>query len=123
MDINEYQIEADRTAMPSEEQAKRISIAILTNPNLSQVLVGALKLNSESGELADAIVKHISYNQPLDVENILEECGDLCWYIALITRYLGSTIETVMLNNIDKLKIRYPEKYTDEHAKERLDKK
>ncbi len=32
-------------------------------------------------------------------------------------------IKRTILTNIDKLKIRYPEKFTEELAKERLDKK
>jgi NTP pyrophosphatase (non-canonical NTP hydrolase) len=81
-----------------------------------------LKLSSESGELNDALVKHVCYNQPLDIANIQEECGDLLWYIALILTYTGSTMEFCMQDNIDKLKLRYPEKFTEELAKERKDK-
>jgi NTP pyrophosphatase (non-canonical NTP hydrolase) len=108
--------------MSSEAQRARISTHINSNRALSHIIVGALKLNSESGELADAIVKHICYDQPLDTDNIVEECGDLLWYIALILEYCNTDMSVCMEENIKKLKIRYPEKFTEEDAKERKDK-
>lgn len=123
MTPNEYQLEALRTLMSDDTQATRLAQAIAVCPPLAQMIVAGAKLSSESGELNDAIVKHISYNQALDTENIFEECGDLLWYIADILSALGRTMEDCMQHNIGKLRIRYPEKFTEELAKERLDKK
>jgi NTP pyrophosphatase (non-canonical NTP hydrolase) len=80
-------------------------------------------ISSESGEIGDCIKKYYIYNQPLDYINLLEECGDLLWYVSLMVSACGSNLEHVMEQNIEKLKIRYPEKFTEHHAKERLDKK
>lgn len=123
MTPNEYQLECERTVMSAEQQMMRMDRLIAKNPKLSHVIVGALKLNSESGELADSIVKHVCYGQPLDELNILEECGDLLWYISLILSNLNFNMEDCMKLNIEKLKKRYPEKFSEFHAKERLDKK
>jgi len=122
MTPNEYQQLAQRTVMDDYNQAGKIKQALYYNPELSHVVIAALKLNSESGELADSLVKHLCYGQLLDRENILEECGDLLWYIALILEKLDYNMENCMKDNIEKLKIRYPEKFTEEHAKLRLDK-
>lgn len=122
MTPNEYQIEAYRTVMPDDKQAYKIIDELKARPAYSQIIVAALKLNSESGELADAIVKNISYGQPLDGLNIIEECGDLLWYIALILSSMNVSMEQCMQENIDKLRIRYPEKFTEEHATKRFDK-
>ena len=62
------------------------------------------------------------YGQELDCENAVEELGDLLWYVALGCESLGVSMADVAQQNIDKLKKRYPEKYTDFHAEERLDK-
>jgi NTP pyrophosphatase (non-canonical NTP hydrolase) len=123
MKPNEYQELCQRTAIPSSEQAWKIIDELEKMPKKANVMIAALKLNSESGELADAIVKHMCYGQPFDSLNIKEECGDLLWYIALILTNLNYTMEECMKDNINKLQIRYPEKFTEEHAKERLDKK
>lgn len=122
MTPNEYQIAAARTLMTNVEQAKKLIDAVENSPRVAQLIVAGQKLSSESGELNDAIVKHTCYGQILDYENIIEECGDLLWYIAMILTCFDSTLEEAMQSNINKLKIRYPEKFTEKDAMERKDK-
>lgn len=122
MTPNEYQELSKRTLMNNSVQALKIIKEIKNLPRLSQIIIAAMKLSSEAGELNDALVKHISYGQPLDEENIIEECGDLLWYITTILTSLNASMELCMVKNIQKLQIRYPEKFTEEHAVKRLDK-
>lgn len=35
----------------------------------------------ELGELLDAVKKHVIYEKPLDVVNVVEELGDVWWYV------------------------------------------
>ena len=58
----------------------------------------------------------------LDVKNIVEEMGDIMWFIALMCKTLNISMEDVAVNNIAKLYERYPEKYSDEDAVARADK-
>ena len=76
-------------------------------------------LSTEAGELKDVYKKHIAYNKPIDLPNVKEELGDLLWYIARICDLQGWTIEEVQQLNIDKLKARYPEKFTSKKAIDR----
>lgn len=122
MSPNEYQDSCKRTLMPDKEQTEKIIFSLRKNERYSQVIIAGLKLCSEAGELNDSIVKHLSYGQPMDEENIIEECSDLLWYIATILTSLEVNMEQCMEDNINKLKIRYPEKFTEEHAAKRLDK-
>ena len=82
----------------------------------------ALGLSSEAGEFTDAVKKTLVYGKALDKENLLEELGDLCWFIALACEVLNVEMTDIMEQNIEKLKKRYPEKYSDELAIQRLDK-
>jgi NTP pyrophosphatase (non-canonical NTP hydrolase) len=92
-------------------------------PTLDQDLIhAALGLASESGELIDAIKKHVIYGKPLDVDNCIEELGDCLWFIALACQTLGVSIGQVARANIAKLAKRYPDKYTDQAAIARADK-
>ena len=116
MSPNEYQKEVQRTVMHDSEQCKKLWASPMYHTGLSHVLIAALKLNSESGELSDSVVKHLCYGQILDTENIAEECGDLLWYIALILEKIDYSMEDVMVMNIEKLRIRYPEKFTEQDA-------
>lgn len=116
MTPNEYQEESMRT-MP-----ERYPVFENIGEHQRQILHAHLGLSSEVGEIGDAIKKYLIYGRDFDEVNIKEECGDLLWYIALILRYTGWTMEEAMQANINKLKIRYPEKFTEEHAAKRLDK-
>lgn len=55
----------------------------------SRMLHGLIGLCTESGELLDAMKKHLYYGKELDTVNMLEEIGDLCWYLAIICDVMG----------------------------------
>ena len=76
-------------------------------------------LVTEAAELKDAIKKHTAYGTELDVPNRKEELGDVFWYAARIMDMFDWSMGDVMQLNIDKLKARYPEKFTQELAENR----
>lgn len=82
-------------------------------------LHAAMGVATEAGELVDAFKKHIFYGKPLDKVNVVEEVGDLFWYLAILADDLGFTFEECMQANLKKLRLRYPEKYDDRLALER----
>ena len=69
----------------------------------------ALGLCSESGEFASAVKAHLMYARALDKTNLLEEMGDILWFLSLAADSLGFSLRNVMLANIAKLRKRYPE--------------
>lgn len=75
-----------------------------------------LGVGTEAAELQDVVKKHIAYNKPLDTVNIKEEIGDALWYLARICDLYGWTFEEIMELNINKLKKRYGDKFTEEAA-------
>jgi hypothetical protein len=52
----------------------------------------------------------------LDVVNVVEELSDDCWYDALILDALGKSFNTMLTANIDKLRKRYPDKFSQNDA-------
>lgn len=78
----------------------------------------AIGAYSEAGELADALRKGLESGS-FDYVNFAEEFGDLLWYAAVGISGVGGSMSNVMENNIEKLRIRYPDRYTDYHANER----
>lgn len=91
----------------------------LNDDGLKRLLHAGIGLSTESGEFLDALKKHIFYGKELDKVNLVEEVGDLFWYIAIVADELGFKIEDVMDNNISKLKARYGEKFSEEKAENR----
>lgn len=82
----------------------------------NRLLHAAMGLCTESGEMLDGLKKCFFYGKPSDRVNMVEELGDLLWYIAIACDALGVTFEEVMERNKAKLKKRFPNKFTEEHA-------
>jgi NTP pyrophosphatase (non-canonical NTP hydrolase) len=77
----------------------------------------------EAGELSEAVKKHVAYNKPLDRENVIEELGDLEFYMEGLRQSLGITRDETLTHNIAKLSVRYAGlQYTDAAAHNRVDK-
>lgn len=76
----------------------------------------------EAGELSEAIKKHVIYNRPLDRVNVIEELGDLEFYMEGLRQGLGITREETIEHNIAKLNMRYSKGYSDAAAQQRADK-
>jgi NTP pyrophosphatase (non-canonical NTP hydrolase) len=82
-----------------------------------------LGLSGEAGELLDAVKKSTIYRKPLDMENVLEELGDIEFFLEGFRQAVGLTRETCIEMNIAKLKARYHKlSYSDSQAQERADK-
>ena len=71
---------------------------------------------SESGEICDAIKAHVFYGKPIDRTHIMEEMGDLFWYLAILCRMLNLEFEKIMRANIDKLRATYGDAFSNERA-------
>ena len=86
------------------------------NLRTMRLLHAAMGIDTESGEFMDMIKKHILYGKDIDITNLVEEAGDLLWYIALALDELGVSFDYVMDRNIAKLRARYPKKFTEHDA-------
>ncbi|MEJ8025456.1 nucleoside triphosphate pyrophosphohydrolase family protein [Acinetobacter baumannii] len=80
-------------------------------------------VSGEAGELLDAIKKATIYRKELDVENVIEELGDLEFYMERIRQIIGVSRKEILKRNVAKLSKRYSSgKYSNDQAKERADK-
>ena len=93
--------------------------------NIALLLTGAIGLSSEGGEFAEIIKKCIFQGKPLDKDtrfHIKRELGDILWYWINSVRALGIDPNTVIEENVNKLKSRYPggefDPYYSENRKE-----
>lgn len=107
MTPNRYQELAARTDGTTNDRDR------LTNASMG--------LSGEAGEFTDAVKKHLFHGHALDKQKLSKEIGDLLWYCAQAARALGTDLETVMVQNIEKLKKRYPEGFSSEASIARRD--
>jgi NTP pyrophosphatase (non-canonical NTP hydrolase) len=83
----------------------------------------AVGISGESGELLDAIKKAVIYRKPLDRANVVEELGDLEFYMEGLRQGLQITREETLSANVEKLGKRYEGlTYTNQAAITRADK-
>lgn len=80
-------------------------------------------ISGETGELLDAIKKAVIYRKPLDMVNLIEELGDIEFYLEGLRSHLNISRDDVIKANIDKLSKRYSAgTYSDAQAINRDDK-
>lgn len=102
MNIAQYKIDSERT--------------LIDKGHDMNLLHAAMGIGTEAGELLDAFKRKLFYGKPLDVVNVKEEVGDIMWYIAILLRELDLDFEEILQLNIDKLRARFPDKFTETHA-------
>lgn len=91
----------------------------LTDPTNIRLLHAAMGICTEAGEFMDMLKKHLFYGKPLDTVNAAEEVGDGSWYFGLAIDALQTTLNDVLTMNIAKLRLRFPDKFTEKEATDR----
>ena len=79
-------------------------------------------LAGETGETVDIFKKHIYQGKDLDINDVIEEIGDILWYIANLCNVNKITMKECMESNVEKLRKRYPNGFSIKDALERADK-
>lgn len=79
-------------------------------------------LAGETGETVDIFKKHIYQGKDLDINDVIEEIGDILWYIANLCNVNKITMKECMDSNVEKLRKRYPNGFSVKDALERADK-
>jgi phosphoribosyl-ATP pyrophosphohydrolase len=112
-----YQQFVNSIVKPGDEIIRQLT------PHQAHLLHMAVGVSGEAGELLDAIKKHCVYQKPINMENVLEEAGDILFYLTGLLNDLDISLEDCINANIIKLSKRYPNgKYTNAAAIARADK-
>lgn len=108
MTTDEYENEVMRTfAQPSPMTLREL------------LLIPALGLCGEAGEVADIVKKAAFQGHDLDYTHLAEELGDVLWYLTLAVIECGYTLDGVMQLNVNKLRERYPDGFSAERSRNR----
>lgn len=99
MAVNEYQVRARLFAVYPDQG---------TTDGIEYVALG---LTGESGEVANQVKKIVrDDNRKLTAERraaLIDEAGDVLWYLAMLAEELGVTLEEIAARNLVKLERRY----------------
>ncbi len=80
----------------------------------TQILNASMGMAGEAGEVIDHYKKVLFHGHELDRDKLIEETGDVMWYVAAMATSLGISLEEIATVNINKLKARYPEKFEND---------
>lgn len=81
----------------------------------------ALGVAGEAGEVADLVKKHVGHGHDLPTEKLVDELGDVLWYLTVLANALGVSLEAVAARNVAKLRRRYPDGFSSEASLARVD--
>ena len=84
------------------------------------LVYGALKLSGEAGEVAELVGKYFGQGHTLNPE-VIDELGDVLWYVAHLADTLGVSLDYVASQNIKKLQDRYPDGFDAEISRRRYE--
>ena len=77
------------------------------------------QVDGDTGEILGLVRKHAFQAQPLSRERLQGELGDALWCLTIAARAAGLSLETVADANVQKLRARYPDGYSDRASAER----
>lgn len=128
----EDDINNEHRLMVNQLKKSGYDILMSLTPEKCDLLHMAFGIVGEVGELADAIKKAVFYEKKLDGENVVEELGDIEFYLEGIRQNLYEmnllvTRDATLQANINKLlkgkNARYASgEFSNEQAQERADK-
>lgn len=102
MTLNEYQVIANSTSGQLDPW--------------NRIREGCYGLNGEAGECIDILKKVEFQGHAFDPVKLVDELGDVLWYIAQTATGLNITLEDVAQHNVEKLKKRYPNGFDVERS-------
>lgn len=78
----------------------------------TKLSLGALGLAGEGGECVDLIKKVLHHGKTLSREKLIEEMGDVRWYLEYLAAALDVTMDHVEKVNVAKCLARYPDGFS-----------
>jgi NTP pyrophosphatase (non-canonical NTP hydrolase) len=88
---------------------------VYDDPRMTLV-VAALGLAGETGELVDMVKKHVGHDHPLDLVKVQKEMGDVLYYLDWLASIMKTSLEEVAGMNVEKLVARYPDGFSVERS-------
>ena len=105
MRFDEYQSKSQETAGKFSEEERNFWI-----------LISALGLAGEAGEVADYMKKVYGHGHEFDPVKLKKELGDVLWYIADVSSKYGFSLDEIAALNIQKLAKRYPDGFESQKS-------
>lgn len=107
MNIKQYEIDCERTRFKLNK----------TN----RLVHAGLGITAEAGEFSDLVKKRLYHGHTEDRQQMIEELGDILFYIFEAADSLETDLDEIMQANMAKRKKRYPEGFNSETSRRRYE--
>lgn len=98
-----------------ENFVKRMASKIYEHDKFTPSAIhGVMGVSTEAAELLDLVRKGIFYGKDVRPDQILDEAGDVLWFLALTLQQYGYTIEDAKAFNVTKLETRHGKEFNQD---------
>lgn len=104
--LNEFQNDSARTMQDDQ-------------PDAAMCANYAMGLAGECGEVVNLLKKALYHHHTLDRDALIDELGDVLWYVCAIATHHDIPLEDIACANIQKLEERYPDGFTHDASRNR----
>ncbi|MGZ8924448.1 MAG: hypothetical protein ACXW2E_01060 [Nitrososphaeraceae archaeon] len=112
-DVSLYEMEYGSDTRNNINARENPTDTLQINPHIFHTIVG---IATEGTELIEALLSSIESESDIDLVNVREELFDTMWYILIGHNAMNIKLEDTLQIGFDKLRKRYPEKFSSEHA-------
>lgn len=124
MDVREMPYDKFVGALLASPESVKLNVEVMNRDEVD-LLHAAVGIATEAGELLDAMKKSAFYGHKLDWENVLEELGDILFYLTAAKSVVSKRMpgRDIQAENRIKLSKRYPSgSFSSADARARADK-
>ena len=86
---------------------------------VQRVTVLSLGISGEAGEVSDYIKKVLYHGHKYDRAKLMEELGDVLWYVSEGASAIGVSLSEIAARNVEKLQKRYPNGWDPKRSQDR----
>jgi len=102
------------SSLKQYQQACKLTAKKFETPE-KEILTWGLGVSGEAGDIAGCIKKTFAYDNDQRA-GIKENIGDTMWYLAMICNFFNWDMQEILNENLEKLKARYPQGFTEKDA-------
>ena len=85
-------------------------------PKEERIKNAVMGLCGETGEIVDAVKKYFFHGHELDVSNVIEELGDVLYYLCWFAIEMDIDFSEICFENMQKLEKRYPNGFSSDRS-------
>ncbi len=103
-ELDEYQDFVANCPQPTPEDI------VSTNPETLKGWWAASQMSCEAEEVLEIFEKAVRKGKDVDIEKVMDECGDVLWGLTCVCNTFGIALDEVIEHNVNKLNERHNEK-------------